>query len=291
VCFSTQKDVTYSYEKKDFNDESGTESLELAYALTVHKAQGSQFDTVILILAEPCRIISRELLYTALTRQKNKIIILYNQEPYHLMKYSSEMHSDIAKRFTDLFADVFPDDNGAHRPEITKIGDTFFDEKLIHKTAKGELVRSKSEVIIANALFYNGLTYEYEPTLVLGGKVKRPDFKSAYKFISYGYNWKYIGSGGKVSTAGKITVRATRMRNPSVKIAFAESMYSSGTNYYNDGYFNVTHTTTSTDGVMAPRHFSRSLLKGSLNVTFADGHVETYKDFTVGDHDNTEKRA
>lgn len=193
VCFSTQKDVTYSYEKKDFNDESGTESLELAYALTVHKAQGSQFDTVILILAEPCRIISRELLYTALTRQKNKIIILYNQEPYHLMKYSSEMHSDIAKRFTDLFADVFPDDNGAHRPKITKIGDTFFDEKLIHKTAKGELVRSKSEVIIANALFYNGLTYEYEPTLVLGGRVKRPDFKIIDADTGDIWYWEHCG--------------------------------------------------------------------------------------------------
>ena len=34
--------------------------IELAYALTVHKAQGSQFDTVILVISEPCRIISRE---------------------------------------------------------------------------------------------------------------------------------------------------------------------------------------------------------------------------------------
>jgi prepilin-type N-terminal cleavage/methylation domain-containing protein/prepilin-type processing-associated H-X9-DG protein len=139
---------------------------------------------------------------------------------------------------------------------------------------------------------------DYQPAAAPGGAscvITNPgqdgSNRWAWKFIQYGYNWKYIGSGGKVSTAGKITVRATRMRNPSVKIAFAESMYSSGTNYYNDGYFNVTHTTTSTDGVMAPRHFSRSLLEGSLHVTFADGHVETYKDFTVGDHDNTEKRA
>ena len=193
VCFSSQKGYTYSYDNRDFDDEAGTASLELAYALTVHKSQGSQFNTVILVLAEPCRIISRELLYTALTRQVDKIIILYNQEAYHLMKYASEMNSDIAKRFTDLFADVFPDDQGAHKPQITKVGDTFFDEKLIHMTARGELVRSKSEVIIADALFHNGLDYKYEPELVLEGKVKRPDFKIVDADTGDIWYWEHCG--------------------------------------------------------------------------------------------------
>lgn len=193
VCFSSQKGYTYSYDKKDFNDETGTAALELAYALTVHKSQGSQFNTVVLVLAEPCRIISRELLYTALTRQVDKIIILYNQEAYHLMKYASEMNSDIAKRFTDLFADVFPDDQGAHKPQITQVGNTFFDEKLIHKTARGELVRSKSEVIIADALFYNGLEYQYEPELILEGKKKRPDFKIVDADTGEEWYWEHCG--------------------------------------------------------------------------------------------------
>lgn len=193
VCFSSQKDYTYSYDKRDFDEEAGTARLELAYALTVHKAQGSQFDTVILVLAEPCRLISRELLYTALTRQVKKIIILYNQEAYHLMKYSSEINSDIAKRFTDLFADVFPDDNGAHKPQVTKVGNTFFDEKLIHKTARGELVRSKSEVIIADALFHNGLDYQYEPELILEGKTKRPDFKIIDADTGEEWYWEHCG--------------------------------------------------------------------------------------------------
>ena len=52
-------------------------SLELAYALTVHKSQGSEFGTVILVLPNPCRLLSRELLYTALTRQKDRIVILH----------------------------------------------------------------------------------------------------------------------------------------------------------------------------------------------------------------------
>ena len=201
VCFSSQRGYTYSYDWHDFDDESGTARLELAYALTVHKSQGSQFNTVILVLAEPCRIISRELLYTALTRQVDKIIILYNQEAYHLMKYASEMNSDIAKRFTDLFANVFPDDQGKHKPQITKVNGTFFDEKLIHKTARGELVRSKSEVIIADALFHNGLEYQYEPELVLEGKVKRPDFRIIDADTGDEWYWEHCGMMSDVKYA------------------------------------------------------------------------------------------
>ena len=193
VEFSSQKNVTYSYTKKDFDEEDDSASLELAYALTVHKAQGSQFKTVILVLAEPCRNISREMLYTALTRQVDRIIILYNQESYHLLNYASEQKSDIARRFTDLFADVFHDDEKDMRPQLTQVGDHFYEERLVHKTAKGELVRSKSEVAIANALYYHNLDYVYEPELVLEGKVKRPDFKVMDEDTGVEWYWEHCG--------------------------------------------------------------------------------------------------
>ena len=44
-------------------------------------------------------------------------------------------------------------------------------------TEKGERVRSKSEVIIANALFHAGIPYRYECPLKLGGKTLYPDFR------------------------------------------------------------------------------------------------------------------
>ena len=177
IEFSTQKGVTYGYKDKDFNEESGKCSLELAYALTVHKSQGSQFKTVILVLSEPCRIISKEMLYTALTRQTEKIVILYNKELHEILKYSSDEYSDISKRFTDLFADVCNEDGKEYKPQIVKVGNNFYEERLIHHTVEGEIVRSKSEVIIANALHYNGLKYEYEPILKLENRIFRPDFK------------------------------------------------------------------------------------------------------------------
>jgi ATP-dependent exoDNAse (exonuclease V) alpha subunit len=46
VEFSSQQGFTYSYSGVDFGEETDAK-LELAYALTVHKAQGSEFKIVI----------------------------------------------------------------------------------------------------------------------------------------------------------------------------------------------------------------------------------------------------
>jgi exodeoxyribonuclease V alpha subunit len=52
------------------------DELALAYALTVHKAQGSEHDEVALLLPDqPIPLLSRELLYTALTRSRRAVII------------------------------------------------------------------------------------------------------------------------------------------------------------------------------------------------------------------------
>ena len=51
--------------------------LELAYAVTVHKAQGSEYDYVGLLLPETSLpLLTRELLYTALTRSRKSVVIL-----------------------------------------------------------------------------------------------------------------------------------------------------------------------------------------------------------------------
>jgi exodeoxyribonuclease V alpha subunit len=49
-------------------------SHETAYALTVHKSQGSEFDEVLLLLgAQPSRVLTRELVYTGLTRARSRV--------------------------------------------------------------------------------------------------------------------------------------------------------------------------------------------------------------------------
>jgi len=52
------------------------DGLSLAYALTVHKAQGSEHERVLLLLPEqPLPLLTRELLYTALTRARQAVVI------------------------------------------------------------------------------------------------------------------------------------------------------------------------------------------------------------------------
>lgn len=53
---------------------------ETFYAMTVHKSQGSEYATVIVVLPETdSPILSRELLYTAVTRARDRVIILANE--------------------------------------------------------------------------------------------------------------------------------------------------------------------------------------------------------------------
>jgi ATP-dependent exoDNAse (exonuclease V) alpha subunit len=53
-------------------------SIQLAYAVTTHKAQGSQADTVIVVVHQAVKKqLSREWLYTAVTRARRRVIVLY----------------------------------------------------------------------------------------------------------------------------------------------------------------------------------------------------------------------
>ncbi len=61
-------------------DKMGYE-YDYAYAITIHKSQGSEFDTVVVILPENIgNLFTRELLYTALTRAKKKLYLLVENE-------------------------------------------------------------------------------------------------------------------------------------------------------------------------------------------------------------------
>ncbi len=60
--------------------------LELAYAVTVHKSQGSEYDCVVMPVADvPPMLLYRNLLYTAITRAKKMIIIVGNRDKLNSM--------------------------------------------------------------------------------------------------------------------------------------------------------------------------------------------------------------
>ena len=56
-------------------------AVDTVYAMTVHKAQGSQFDEVAVLLPDPASpILTRELLYTAVTRARRRLIVVGTEE-------------------------------------------------------------------------------------------------------------------------------------------------------------------------------------------------------------------
>lgn len=69
VTWEDQRRSKYGFDEAD--------NIEHAYAMTVHKSQGSEFDVVVLpILSLPPMMQSRNILYTALTRAKNAVVLV-----------------------------------------------------------------------------------------------------------------------------------------------------------------------------------------------------------------------
>ncbi|TBX68343.1 hypothetical protein EZL74_08510 [Flavobacterium silvisoli] len=163
-----EENVTFGY-KSQGQTETDEANIELAYTITVHKSQGSDFEYVFLIIPKTGRVISRELIYTALTRAKRKLVLLVEGDnPHWIINLSKPQHSETSKRNTHLF-----------KPSIREAKSHIpFVEGLIHKTKKeGLLVRSKSEVIISNELEYREVPFEYEKEFIgKNGQKRIPDF-------------------------------------------------------------------------------------------------------------------
>ena len=182
VEFSTQPHYTYGFSNREFGDDSDT-LLELAYALTVHKAQGSEFGKVILVIPEKCRVISRELIYTAISRHQDHLTILIQGEPSSIMEYSYKNWSEIGKRYTNLFKD----------PKFIEKEDIYRENDLKSRTSQSKRVRSKSEVIIANLLEAKGIPYSYEKRLTIDGSYRLPDFTIYDEKSGITYYWEHSG--------------------------------------------------------------------------------------------------
>ena len=92
VGFITDIDIRAGILKVRFDDKVATYfsedigQLELAYAITVHKSQGSEYDYVILpLLDTPSKLMYRNLLYTAITRAKKMLIIVGDTKVWDIM--------------------------------------------------------------------------------------------------------------------------------------------------------------------------------------------------------------
>jgi exodeoxyribonuclease V alpha subunit len=72
--------LTAAFERVDLSP-TRLSAIDTVYAMTVHKAQGSQFETAAVVLPEPTSpILTRELVYTAVTRARKELILVGSEE-------------------------------------------------------------------------------------------------------------------------------------------------------------------------------------------------------------------
>ena len=91
VRFDEDREVTY---------ESGDlEDLEQAYCLSVHKAQGSEFPVIVMpVTPGPPMLLTRNLLYTALTRAKSLVVLVGTEQVIRRMVENDH----VVRRYTTL---------------------------------------------------------------------------------------------------------------------------------------------------------------------------------------------
>jgi len=89
------------------------EELELSYAITIHKSQGSEYPAVIMpLLGGPRMLFNRNLLYTGVTRAKQCVTILGSSQVVREMidnESENRRYTALTERIRELTSEVDTD--------------------------------------------------------------------------------------------------------------------------------------------------------------------------------------
>ena len=106
---SKQDELTINFDSNEIvYQRSEWYKIRLAYAMSIHKSQGSEFPVVILpITSSSHRMLQRNLIYTAITRAKSKLILLGEKSAFDfaVKNTGTARNTYLIQRFSDLLTD------------------------------------------------------------------------------------------------------------------------------------------------------------------------------------------
>lgn len=156
------------------------EDFELAYALTVHKAQGSEFAEVLVVVPERRALLSSELLYTAMTRSKGRLTLLVQKSERPNPLRIARDRSVLAMRNSSVFAAPL-------------------DTARLFEPEPGIRVKSKIEYMIYSTLMRareaGRLTFAYEAPLELPFDNRKLSVRPDFTIQTNGrtFYWEHLG--------------------------------------------------------------------------------------------------
>jgi RecD/TraA family predicted helicase len=187
VKFNTTFNRLPNYSIGFSSDSQVEENIELGYAISVHKSQGSEFNYLYLVIPQSKQaLLSTELIYTGITRAKTKLRVFIEKDLSILQSLRRPERSKLNFINSSLFKfEPLP-------LEFSNMG-SWYEEGKIHKTLSEYLVRSKSEVIIANLLVSNDIeSFKYETLLTAPDSTfYLPDF--TINVNGKTYYWEHVG--------------------------------------------------------------------------------------------------
>lgn len=219
------------------------DNFELSYAITIHKSQGSDFQEIFTVIPQKPTLLSKELMYTALTRSKGKVTLFLQETKESNPLEVARGRSFVLARNTSIFED----------PE---------NRKGIYEPEKGVYVKSKIEYILYTALKSIGVNFEYERELPLKGKsyTIHPDF--TIEVNGRTYYWEHLGI---------LDIKD-----------YYEDWAKRKQDYIENGYYENLITTDDLEGVSKERvvNIIQDMLKNSLAVSederFSKHHYELH---------------
>ena len=190
----TRQGLRYNYgndlgsiEGKHIPAQKVLDNLELAYAISVHKSQGSEFDYVYIVIPHrESHLLSMELLYTAITRAQKKVTIFVQQDISTLTTLSRTDKSAVQKINSSVFKfKPLPD-------ALLYSSTNWYESGKKIATLSQYFVRSKSEAIITNMLCERDIPFKYEePLFAPDGTMYLPDFTVTFRGEEY--YWEHVG--------------------------------------------------------------------------------------------------